>query len=69
MLHAVGPFISRKTVSILVFVGCGAFRFCIADDDLAVGRCQDFKKQQKGGFSSKNEKCHAYSKSKTKEDF
>ena len=36
---------------------------------LAVGRCQDFKKQQKGSFSSENEKCHAYSKSKTKEDF
>ena len=48
---------------------CGSADFEPFGDDLAVGRCQDFKKQQKGGFSSKNEKCHAYSKSKTKEDF
>ena len=48
---------------------CGSADFEPFGDDLAVGRCQDFKKQQKDGFSSKNEKCHAYSKSKTKEDF
>ena len=41
MLHAVGPFISRKTVGILVLTDAVLFAFELSDDDLAAGRCQD----------------------------